>query len=249
MLDDVVAIDQDVSKVTSVVGTVNGPLDGTQILSDTLIMSADGSQSKRGAVLVERVIFQIQRNLVKRHSGRNIADGLYFDDLTDDRRIRQGNHGATISRQSNTVLRGIYKLCALEYLQGSEHRLLIYGYIQDQWCAVKHESENLAAAIFLCCCLPTNEIRKQGAIDVLSGCACTYIFCSADIVLHIQESIIVKIVVKYYIAHIVNVEILESKAQHLIGLAMVPDKTDALASNPLPIEPDNKLLIAAPDDK
>ena len=57
MLYNVVAVGQDVAKVSGIVGTINRSLDGAQILTYALIMITDAAQREVAGVLIDSIVF------------------------------------------------------------------------------------------------------------------------------------------------------------------------------------------------
>jgi hypothetical protein len=78
------------------------------------------------------------------------------------------------------------------------------------------ESKHLTAAILKSRCLPSNKATESNSVDVLTYKTKTDGVTLSYIVLHKRKLISVKIILKYNVAHVVDVEITQREPQYII---------------------------------
>ena len=173
-------------------------------------MCSYGAQSEIVGILIQRIVFKINRHLIKCHCTHLITQRQDFNDLSRHNHQCAGEvYGSGVAGCGISVWPRILKhIVNIDfYRRNCLHRS--YRHIQQQRCGqFKNKTELLINFASDGSCLPSNFSLIHSTIGVLTNKANADLLCETCVVSNIQKCICVKIVVKHNVANVVDAEIL-----------------------------------------
>ena len=217
LLHDLHSERYDVAEIAAVVLSYDAPGYVWQVFAQTLIMLAHSAQREDAGVFIERIVLEIDGNLIESYPAGSIAKGQHFHDFACGHSGLHSYRG-TACGTCHCVLIWINEPTGSIDL---EHRhcagdLRYHRYIQLKIAAVIDELELLIVFGVGHSSLPAQTSRKIGARLIFSRSTVTDGLHCADIVQGIGKRIRVEIVVKHDVAHIGYAEVAQRELQHRI---------------------------------
>ena len=193
-----------------------------EILAYGLIVRPCSTQGETVAVDIQRIVFKIDWNLIKRYLAGLIAEYSYLNNVANGkcRAITVGSiykgHSSAVGGGGHSVLVGFQELTAHKHLHTGDLRIWQHCHIQLQRLTSIAELELLACSAGYSGGLPAQFTTKSHSVCILPHKTQTHSLGGADAVSGVGESVCVQVVVKHDVTNVGQAEISYRESQYCI---------------------------------